>query len=751
MLTSTSVTQSNPSLRRILIELKELQTSPLIGITVTPHDTDVRLLCVTMIPQEGIYKGIPLHLGVNLINGYPTQSPVVTIDTLITHPNVFSRTFICCDLLKGRLFTDSKGRVSGYSPAYSLGTILLQLMSFFSATNIEQDWEGVYTNSADESARVNAIENVERFSCVKCGYKGNEMAAKANVMDMDESVDQADVGLEQRVLGSAGGALGGLASVLTIETIPNEVLLEIADHMAVEDIIKLSRAVPRFGELVAAHSLKIRRDQKCFFYKTGCKDATLGVGIWMAEKGRNRDMKPADFDLLSYSAFQSGVRQTIWGSGFTHFLPLALTPQHLSRGLPILQDTLFQLDNGRSHKFTPDVGLRVLSKLINLMVVDLMKEMDASISSDGDSRFSATAAPRKTKLIASEKALTGYSQLLHLLLSLCHVYPEITKTAETQLGNFLTDKDSRGKNNVPNLGEFLVLLFCQSKYTWSELALPVFRECSTRNVVWMLEPKHGNKPFLAFFEPDASSDFRLSQTFSAQQTSLRLLMFQVLFMKRIGLGKQTPMELLAQLNRRFGYPEPTLAETLVEDIKGIYAVKSFNAFLPLVGIPLPTKEYFSRFLKDAIVASEQKRYHKCRYSESQLYSMRLKAEPEFDKERKIGVEEFRGSLNGVPYSIVVATSSNPKEPSTSKEDLHESINLMAKTILSVEKHLRAAPGTNIVQHLKPALTASLVTVYNLIAQFNGEDKSNVLNPELTSKEIHIAPLAPLTFAKVKAW
>ncbi|KAJ3007004.1 UNVERIFIED_CONTAM: hypothetical protein HDU68_003750 [Siphonaria sp. JEL0065] len=81
-----------------------------------------------------------------------------------------------------------------------------------------------------------------------------------------------------------------------------------------------------------------------------------------------------------------------------------------------------------------------------------------------------------------------------------------------------------------------------------------------------------------------------------------------------------------------------------------------------------------------------------------------------------------------------------KEVSTSKEGLRDSIDQVARTILSVEKHLRAGPGTKIAQRLKPALTASLVTVYKLISQFN----------DLTSTETHVVPPPPLTFAIVKA-
>ncbi|KAJ3292495.1 hypothetical protein HDU79_001370 [Rhizoclosmatium sp. JEL0117] len=639
-----AASSSSADMRRIFIELKELQASPQVGITVTPRSEDATKLCVKMECQEGVYAGLPLHLGMELTN-FPLGSPVVTMDTLITHPNVFSRSFICCDLLKGHLFTDSHGRISGYSPAYSLTTVLIQLMSFFSATNIEQDWEGMYTNTAGNAERLRAIENIKAFRCKHCSYNGPELASKCNkqfgVVGMGSApvsvtVVENEAALQTRVMGLGGG--------MTFDVMPNELLLEIADHMAVSDIIKLGRAVPRFGDLVTKHNLSIRRDQRCFIYKTSIKEAVLGVGVWVASTGRNRDMKPVDFDLLSYDAFlNAGIRQTIWGQGFTHFLPLALTPAHFSKALPILQQSIVHLDCNKSGGFSPEVALAILSKLMNLMVVDLMKAMDNS-SSDSHMSF-YDEAPQKTKLIASEKALTGYSQLLHLLLSFANIYPELVVSAENKLSNFIKNKDTRGKDRVPNIGEFLVLLFLQNKHTCSELALPVFREVSARNVVWMLDPKHGNKPYLAFIEPQATSDFRLNETYTAQQTSLRLLMFQVLFMRRVGLGEKTPTELLAELNSRFGYPRLGLAEQLVQDIKGIYAVKTFNAFLPLVGIPLPTKEYFTQFLKDSINLSRQKGYHQCSLTERQLFTLRANAErgfiaPGFERGVQPKVESF---------------------------------------------------------------------------------------------------------------
>ena len=53
----------------------------------------------------------------------------------------------------------------------------------------------------------------------------------------------------------------------------------------------------------------------------------------------------------------------------------------------------------------------------------------------------------------------------------------------------------------------------------------VMNEAIIRNVVWMLERKGAKKPELAYLEPSAVSQYRLTNTFQASLTSYRLIMF----------------------------------------------------------------------------------------------------------------------------------------------------------------------------------------------------------------------------------
>ena len=60
-----------------------------------------------------------------------------------------------------------------------------------------------------------------------------------------------------------------------------------------------------------------------------------------APRTRELDYVYSSMDLLSLSAFaDDGVRRTVWGESFTHFLPLYLDAAHFEAALPTLSRTL---------------------------------------------------------------------------------------------------------------------------------------------------------------------------------------------------------------------------------------------------------------------------------------------------------------------------------------------------------------------------------------------------------------------------
>ena len=353
------------------------------------------------------------------------------------------------------------------------------------------------------------------------------------------------------------------------------------------------------------------------------------------------------------------MRTSTLGTPFSAFLPLALTPSHFRKALPIIRVSLRQLAVGSTGQLTGKAILDVFAALMNQIIVQLMKTCD-------DARNMSQRNP--SVLQASEKALQGYAHLHHLLLSLCAEQPDIATEAERLLNSFLEEPAARDKIRTPNLGHLLVyLLVAGASNGWDKLAQPFLREMLVRNVVFLLDPRHGNRPYLAHMEAEPVSDFRLEQTFTGSRTALRLLMFQVYFLTHIGrpVGK-TLTDLRQSYDRQYGVPGEGVSDSLLQAIKTIYTVPAWDKFFPRIGLSVPSKEVFCTVLRNSVKESAGRGYHVCPVSPAELLSLRAHEDPacrgghrplkprstgvpSFFPQQSRGVSRGRGGARRRPY------------------------------------------------------------------------------------------------------
>jgi len=157
-------------------------------------------------------------------------------------------------------------------------------------------------------------------------------------------------------------------------------------------------------------------------------------------------------------------------------------------------------------------GLEVLPKLMNLQTVQLMK---------GD-------------LHLSTKALEGYMGFHHLLLSILRQYPSLQERVETRIGAFMRSEEARSKKYCPNIGEFLCLFAVSKRHTWDDVSAAVLKETLARNASWALD----KYPSLADYS--ISAEARLERTFKASVVSIRLLCFNVWFLRHVVFKRYGP-------------------------------------------------------------------------------------------------------------------------------------------------------------------------------------------------------------------
>ena len=141
-----------PLHKRRVRDLAEMQVDPYPNIALHPND-DLTRACLILSP-EGQDS---LHLTM-VLNDVPLSAPRVTIQSEISHPNVFG-TNICASILN---------TAEGYTPAYTLKSIVIQLLSFFSSETLEQDRDGRKV----DLGQYRKLRSNERSSyhCIACGF-----------------------------------------------------------------------------------------------------------------------------------------------------------------------------------------------------------------------------------------------------------------------------------------------------------------------------------------------------------------------------------------------------------------------------------------------------------------------------------------------------------------------------------------------------------------------------------------------------
>ena len=126
------------AIKRLSKDIKEIEEDPQPGIGVGPFSENPYFYVANIQLRDGPYKGLIIQLKVFFPNEYPIKPPQITlfpgqIDHFYHH-HIYDDSF-CIDILQNGFFTDNKIK-TGYTPAYTLKSILLQFQVFLSDPDI---------------------------------------------------------------------------------------------------------------------------------------------------------------------------------------------------------------------------------------------------------------------------------------------------------------------------------------------------------------------------------------------------------------------------------------------------------------------------------------------------------------------------------------------------------------------------------------------------------------------------------------
>lgn len=561
--------------QRLLRDIAELKSKPYPFINWIPHENDFHKACLVLTPDNHV----PIHLSVTIPYDFPIQPPQISCNTQISHPNIFGE-YICATILNTR---------EGYTPAYTLKGIAIQILSFFTSENLEQD---DYPETINLKSYSEMRGNFTRqYTCWKCccntGQASDPIFNQTGSMDLDFGPQPRSNAIPQPAVTDC-----------PISKLPDEVLAILCEFIEDEALVNFSRAWNKIGGpngLVSRFNLVRNRELQCFVLKKSFKETMLGVGVRIDSRGRTGTIA-SEFDLVSWEAFSMHhIRTSVHGISSPFWMPLPISRHHYSWVQGETSKRLSEI--GIAAKIDPPTPAAVIYHFMTDVVVKL---------SDSTTPKPNSRDHKTTLKHASEKAIESYFHLFHILLCLAARDNSIVCNANTMLQNFLNGQTS--KLHCPNLGHLLLALLIADIDLTQDLLMAIIRETVTRNVVWMLDKRGANMPELAHLEPDAICEYRMSKTFEASKTSYRLLMFFNLFRRTIARGAGPNRKSLTvmrdQLFDAHGAPPFGTAARLAAQVKTVQEVNDFYAFLKVMDIvDMPTKKKLTQFMRDCVETS----------------------------------------------------------------------------------------------------------------------------------------------------
>jgi ubiquitin-protein ligase len=593
-----NIIRSNSLRRRLLQDIAEIKQDPYPNVNIEFDDNDITKACLILTPEGQK----PLHLKINFPGRYPLIAPNITIQSRIIHPNVFNE-YICATMLNTE---------EGWTPAYTLKGIVIQLLSFFCSDSLEQDHgNGTIdlTQYRQEATQMYG-GRADNFACSLCGFGPSSPPALADEMEINFAPPSTVATLPQVQYPNR---------LSRLFTLPDEIVLAILTESKTCDVLAFADAVPSIKTMINSYDFIRIRQLQCFCLKRSFLNTKLGVGISI--KDGNRPVFRSEFDLLSWEAYYThGVRHSVQGVSFDKWLPLPLNRRHWNQvktdAMACIQDIHTTANMASYEPYYVDV----LYHTMNTVVVQF--------SSDAEKGYNGPDA-RSTLSHASEKAVDAYFGLFHLLLCLATEHKEIIASANNIIQRFIAGP--RTKTHFPDLGHVLVAaLICDAGLT-EELTYEIIREAILRNVVWMLDYKGAGMAELAYLEPSAISRYRTNMTYAASPTSYRLMMFMKLFSSAARPPNKTLIELRNSFFDAHGAPPTGTSTRMAEDIREIHEFSTFPQFLAKMGLKqLPSQSQFTTFLRRTITDSINAGYSIMPLTQSQLYLMRQAKEPDVE-------------------------------------------------------------------------------------------------------------------------
>lgn len=337
---------SSSATKRLLRDWRDLERDPLPTVSARPLLTNIFTWHCNIFPDsESPYGTGVFHVILKFPFDYPSSPPQALLCTSVSHPNVFINhpdskegyPYICLDLLKKE---SSKENYLGWSTAYSVHSILMQLAAFLFDNTIPQYYGNTTNNVVSTETIALTIEKARKFECKEkeCGH---------TIQNIQPHKLQCKKEEEKKEKEEAPNTKDKSISVKCYWNQINEPMTRYIFSFLSPSELRFSVSIVSsyFIYVIRSYRLLTADQIVCFHRRVTLADdkEIFGFGI-------NREFHPSGnelkclnpvLDMISYEPFNNNrVRMGVWKQEFTHWIPVPINQNHFNQSCEILEDAI---------------------------------------------------------------------------------------------------------------------------------------------------------------------------------------------------------------------------------------------------------------------------------------------------------------------------------------------------------------------------------------------------------------------------
>ena len=455
------------ALKRIANDMKEITKSPLEGIGITSIDNDPLKFAINMELLCGPYKGYKVQLLMTMSENYPINPPKILIYPNQEignhyHHHIFGTNYanayyyrFCIDFLENEFGMDTNEEYSGWNPAYTISSILIQVQNFISDPDMP--------HIPDKTKIDKLMKSMDTYQ--RPFYDGQKQVIhtwKNPFPKMYYSTKKEEMEVEEDVI------------------------------MEDKNEIKEEKKEEKMVEFQDRKKEMIKENLTCYFFRENFIDnpeILLGYPIVQSQslygKGKielypipqlltyeafqmqtSNPQNNNNFGILSsFSAFQPKIKAAN-NQYFNNWLPIYVNEAHYLKNLETIKNAIKAIKN--EPQFLPEQIFDIFPIILNKMIIGIFNG----------------------KSIVSTSYMTCYFHYVLLFKRLCKEYQEEFDSYVTKKLNLITMNNYEvNKKIVSDIGDFFMLIFLSNKDMTTPEMIKVksalIEEFLIRQIYWM--------------------------------------------------------------------------------------------------------------------------------------------------------------------------------------------------------------------------------------------------------------------------